>query len=195
MTGADCLFWLTYHHPDGPGVVVTGSDILHARLKSMAGLCRSRTRVCVRAVARGRWWVRGRGMSHDQTRTWNDRASFTALTSRAPWPRCPHVPKVSSASRDQRLEGTVHAIRAPMAPFPRWPHAARVDAASLSTQMRRSYKATRSGYRADTPSTMTGRSTRTSLASRSMLPVSKLKGRKEHRPLVASPLTAATNSS
>jgi hypothetical protein len=38
MTGADCLFWLTYHHPDGPGVVVIESrDIVHARLKAWLG--------------------------------------------------------------------------------------------------------------------------------------------------------------
>jgi hypothetical protein len=29
------LFWLTYHHPDGPGVVVIESNcLLHARLKA-----------------------------------------------------------------------------------------------------------------------------------------------------------------
>jgi hypothetical protein len=29
------LFWLTYHHPDGPGVVVIESrGLLHARLKA-----------------------------------------------------------------------------------------------------------------------------------------------------------------
>jgi hypothetical protein len=43
---------------------------------------------------------------------------LAAFTSRALLPQCPHVPEVSSADRDQRLEETVDAIRGPTAPFP-----------------------------------------------------------------------------
>jgi hypothetical protein len=37
------LFWLTYHHPDGPGaVVVESTGLLHARLKgSLSGADRA----------------------------------------------------------------------------------------------------------------------------------------------------------